>query len=867
MADEVRVQITGTDDATPAFQSGAEAADVYSQKLTSLGDVFESFSARINDNVAAQQAAAAGGNSLGASFDSLADSLAKTNAVAKETAPAVSGVGNEVAKASESAAGFGDKIANFIEHPLQSAGEAAKGFVTAIGPVGIVSLAAGAGLMELGKQAFDLVNEEGAAARGTQNLANMLNLSYEQTKKLGEMARLVDTDIGSLARASFRLAEALDDPTGAGKKEADILQKMGISAKDSGDALLQVLQKLAEMPDKTKRVEEAHILLGRASFQLEPLIENYDRLKKAIEDMGGVVSKEGVESVMEAHEKITQLGIAWDHLKEQMAAKLSGVVEIAVKLVTPTPGGGAEALEDQLTRAKQLVASMASAGYATGGEDIFGISVEDAKAKVAALEKQKATQDDAAAKAKAVTDAAISGAKQWQAANDKTLDGMKEKLETVSAKAKTLAGELGNTIKPLATEDRAATQRDYNAAVKEEAALKLQIKTAERAASGEDAKEAQRQFQEQMKREDEEAKHWWRDYDEKRKAIEKQGDEAAEAALAQIRINELMVADQAKILKKNPMDEIDKWNREAAEKTADAKAKAEISAATSAYEFGKAQAERRLKDHQIDAAQEIKILKDLETAKSEAQQKAAQAEVGGRMDDAGVIEVEAKLAKLQADYKRTMAALDEDAKKALTTMQATTVGAINSIGNAFDRGFAQWAGHGKSFGKAMAQSFREMGASMMENVEKATVKMLEQAAIQKMIGKEQAMSQAYQAAAKAYNAMAGIPYVGPILGAAAAATTFAAVAAFAGSAEKGAQLPATGGPFPMLLHKKERVLTAEETADYNAGTKRGGDTHNHYYTYNAAQGESPGSIMQNKAAFRQMVREAARAWIPAGQGA
>lgn len=76
--------------------------------------------------------------------------------------------------------------------------------------------------------------------------------------------------------------------------------------------------------------------------------------------------------------------------------------------------------------------------------------------------------------------------------------------------------------------------------------------------------------------------------------------------------------------------------------------------------------------------------------------------------------------------------------------------------------------------------------------------------------KKDVLSAAASAAAKVYSFIAGsIPYVGPILGAAAAAVVFAAIAGFGSfiSAEGGADL-GSGGPFPAVLHENELVLPA-----------------------------------------------------------
>ena len=74
----------------------------------------------------------------------------------------------------------------------------------------------------------------------------------------------------------------------------------------------------------------------------------------------------------------------------------------------------------------------------------------------------------------------------------------------------------------------------------------------------------------------------------------------------------------------------------------------------------------------------------------------------------------------------------------------------------------------------------------------------------KAIDKESIIGKAGSAAAKAYDAMAGIPYVGPVLGALAAAAAFAAIMAF-GSFKEGGVLDQD---MFMFGHAKEMVLPA-----------------------------------------------------------
>jgi hypothetical protein len=127
---------------------------------------------------------------------------------------------------------------------------------------------------------------------------------------------------------------------------------------------------------------------------------------------------------------------------------------------------------------------------------------------------------------------------------------------------------------------------------------------------------------------------------------------------------------------------------------------------------------------------------------------------------------------------------------------------------------------------------------------------------------------AAQAASGAYNALAGVPFVGPVLGAAAAATVFAAVLAFKGlvaSAAGGYDIPAGANPLTQL-HAQEMVLPArlanpmrDMLASFGSGdaqtpgghTFSFGDTHIH-----GAPNMSPADFKQALSEHRANVAEA-----------
>lgn len=360
---------------------------------------------------------------------------------------------------------FGESIANFIENPFKSAADASRSFITAIGPMGVVLLAASAGIYEVGKQLFDLVLAEGEAAESTKNMSLKLNISYDDTKKLSEMAKVAGVDIGILTRVSMRLASALEDSQGSGKGVALALKDMGIYASDSGELLLKFLQHLAEIPDATTRIAEATKVMGRGAVQLTPLIADYKNLSETIEALGGKLSNEMVEALLKADDAADLLTISWSHFKEAIAGTFAPAVMEGLTLITRMLNGppvlGLEAqlavikkeivdLEIQAKSSTKAVTSMMGGG-AVSGQAAAGVlaqkraQAELLQGQIDAAKRSKEYNDEiaksnAAAAALKVPYAQMKQQIDAQAAHEKAMLGLKrseveeeEKLGLISA--------------------------------------------------------------------------------------------------------------------------------------------------------------------------------------------------------------------------------------------------------------------------------------------------------------------------------------------------------------------------------------------------------------------------------------------------
>lgn len=309
-------------------------------------------------------------NLFATEMESLGPSAAQAASGVMQLPPALQEAGEKAHEAENLFVEFGEKVSEILEHPVQQF----RAMVEAMGPVAIGALAIGAAFYELGAKITELVLEEGQAARETQNLADKLNLGFEQTKQLGEMASVVGVNIDALSRASMRLAVALDDPTSAaGAKVSAALDNLGISATDSGDAMLKLLEKLAAIPDATDRIAAATTVIGRGAVQLEPLLNNYDALKQAVEDLGGQLDHDMVQKLLDANKAAGLLSIAWDHLKESLAVAFAPAVTAAMQTLTalltdPKP----LTLDQQITSLTQEIKDLkVAADGAKGSVDSF----------------------------------------------------------------------------------------------------------------------------------------------------------------------------------------------------------------------------------------------------------------------------------------------------------------------------------------------------------------------------------------------------------------------------------------------------------------------------------------------------------------
>lgn len=248
------------------------------------------------------------------------------------------------------------------------------------------------------------------------------------------------------------------------------------------------------------------------------------------------------------------------------------------------------------------------------------------------------------------------------------------------------------------------------------------------------------------------------------------------------------------------------------------------------------------------------------------------------------------LKRQQAETDATIQArIDEQAKQAAAKAAEEQKREMQSVSRAIEQSVDGPLRRMIEGTERVSLAFRQMAQNMVVHIIESFEKMLIQQAVheaqmillhvitnQKKVASDAAAAQetksisaasslkevihaAAAAAAKAYEALAGIPVIGPALGAGAAAATFAGVMAFESmaAAEEGAYIPRNQ---PVFAHAGEIILNPQQTRDvgtmartFNEG---GGGTS---IAIHAMDSKSiAGFLHGNRAAFTKMVRTAVR---------
>src|ERR1035438_7442394 len=142
--------------------------------------------------------------------------------------------------------GFGEKVKQFIENPLQGAKSALGSVLSAIGPFGGAIAAGAAALGSIAVAGFEAAKSLGEYATRVKDVELRTGLTSKEVGQFGFAARAVGQDVSIVERMMRGLSQAPDDTSKDGEKARATMQKLGVTMYDSATGAIKPTAEILE---------------------------------------------------------------------------------------------------------------------------------------------------------------------------------------------------------------------------------------------------------------------------------------------------------------------------------------------------------------------------------------------------------------------------------------------------------------------------------------------------------------------------------------------------------------------------------------------------------------------------------------------
>ena len=660
------------------------------------------------------------------------------------------------------------------------------------------------------EQVGETINKVAEQGEQLEKLSQETGLTTEQLSGLRVMAIETGTDFSQFTTLLDRLPKTMQDAAAGTGSAAEAFTAMGIKVTDANgqlrpmaDVLDEVAAKLSTYADGTNKTAlETDIFGAKIGANLIPMLNQL-----------------GQEGLQGAIQKSNELSQTWSTSDAEAAEKfeedlstvklgIEGIAASIVKVALPALDQLAQAFSDMTGTASiddQIASMQASLNNAEHSRGRFNssASVDSLKADLASLEAQKKVITDSAAAQSTIVGGAAPGSVQAPTVNN-SADFSKDNEAALAQQNAQIEASASSTKE--ANQEKLQNTVQYwqgvlqagNLTSAEELTAQTQLAKAETALKGNELSAGTSSAKSAASQETQIAA----DAAEARKEIaSSEYQQKVSQWDAEVSRNKITKAQeiQDEIAAENQMYQaaLSEANQEAALDTAGSEAKAkaldDIQVITAAHDAEIAKLNNDLVTQQIEDAKNLTDEQQkAAAATSEAWQKAFQP-IGQAFDSSlnGILQGTQTLQQAEAKAAQSilLSFIDAEGKKVANYMAGEAM--ILARGIATQLGLTAATQSGIAIQQASKTAADATGRT--EDI---------------ALGTAQINSSAMRAAAGAYSAVAGIPYVGPFLAPAAAATAYAGVMAFdVLSAAGGMAIP--GGVNPLTqLHENEMVLPA-----------------------------------------------------------
>lgn len=183
--------------------------------------------------------------------------------------------------------------------------------MTALGALGAAAVAAGAGFIELGKQGAEIVEH-------LSQMSQKTGIGVRDLQIFEAAGKTVGLSLDEIVIGLRRFDQAISG-FGKGAAAQGILRELGVSAKDNREALLQVADAFAKMPDGVKKATDAAGLFGKSGLNLIPILnkgrDGILEWENSVDAFGPKIGSQAVAANEKYRASVEKLSLQWDAFK------------------------------------------------------------------------------------------------------------------------------------------------------------------------------------------------------------------------------------------------------------------------------------------------------------------------------------------------------------------------------------------------------------------------------------------------------------------------------------------------------------------------------------------------------------------------
>jgi hypothetical protein len=213
-----------------------------------------------------------------------------------------------------------------------------------LGGLGVAAGVAGGGLTILGAAAAALAISGAETVEQIEHLSQKTGISRQELVAWGAVAQANGTNLETFETGVKRLEVAMSGITPAGKVARQVLQDLGVTARDPHEALLQVANAFEKMPDGARKAAVAVAIFGRAGTDMIPTLdkgsEEITKWENIARSMGPDISDNAVKATNKWRDATTEVGLAYDRIKVglvEFLTPMGKILELAAKAVAGGP--------------------------------------------------------------------------------------------------------------------------------------------------------------------------------------------------------------------------------------------------------------------------------------------------------------------------------------------------------------------------------------------------------------------------------------------------------------------------------------------------------------------------------------------------